>query len=129
MKKHLTELIGTFVLVFTIGCAVASGSTLAPVSVAAVLMAVIYGGYHISGAHYNPATTLAVFICKKITLQDGLMYVVFQTIGGTFGAFASYIITENSSNAIAMMPGSASPLNALFAEIIAIAFELFSVII
>jgi aquaporin Z len=118
MKKHLTEFIGTFVLVFTIGCSVASGSTLAPVSIAAAMMAVIYGGYHISGAHYNPATTFAVFLCKKITLQDALMYVVFQLIGGTFGAFASFILTESSANAIAMMPGSASPMNALFAEIL-----------
>jgi aquaporin Z len=118
MKKNITEFIGTFILVFTIGCAAASGSTFAPFAVAAALAAIIYAGFGISGAHYNPVTTLAVFLCKKINREDAIMYVVFQLIGGIFGAFASYIITDNSANAIAMMPGSASPTNALFAEIL-----------
>jgi aquaporin Z len=118
MKKNLTELIGTFVLVFTVGCAAASGNNFAPFAVAAALTAVIYAGFGISGAHYNPVTTLAVFLCKKIERQDAIMYVVFQFIGGIFGAFSSYIITDNSANAIAMAPGSASPMNALFAEVL-----------
>lgn len=117
MKKNLTEFMGTFVLVFMIGCAAASGSNFAPFAVAAALTAVIYAGFSISGAHYNPVTTLAVFLCKKINREDAIMYVVFQLIGGIFGAFASYIITDSSANAIAMAPGSASPMNALFAEI------------
>ena len=118
MKKNLTECIGTFVLLFTIGCAVASGSTLAPVAIAAINMAIIYAGYHISGAHYNPAVTLAVLLCKKISTQEAIMYVVFQLVGGILGAFASYVITDGSANAIAMAPGSTSPMNALFAEIV-----------
>ena len=54
MNKYLTEFIGTFFLVFTIGCAVLSGSAYAPLAIGAVLMVMVYAGGHISGAHYNP---------------------------------------------------------------------------
>ena len=62
MKKLLVEFIGTFFLVFTIGGAVASGSPLAPMAIGAALMVMIFAGGHISGAHYNPAVSLAVMI-------------------------------------------------------------------
>ena len=62
MRKYLTEFIGTFGLVFTVGCAVMSGSALAPLAIGAVLMVLVYAGGHISGAHYNPAITLGVLL-------------------------------------------------------------------
>jgi aquaporin Z len=54
MKKFFVELIGTFFLVFTIGV---SGNVWA---IATVLMAMIYMGGYISGAHYNPAVTVGL---------------------------------------------------------------------
>jgi len=62
MRKYVTEFIGTFGLVFTVGCAVMSGSQLAPLAIGAVLMVLVYAGGHISGAHYNPAVSLGVFL-------------------------------------------------------------------
>jgi aquaporin Z len=44
-------------------------------------------GWHISGAHYNPAITLAVLIQKKITVTDAVVYIVFQLLGATVAAF------------------------------------------
>jgi aquaporin Z len=78
MKKALVEFIGTFFLVLTIGLAVRSGSPLAPLAIAAGLMAVIYGGGHISGAHFNPAVTLAALIRGSCPKQDVLPYLVAQ---------------------------------------------------
>ena len=60
--KYATEALGTFVLMFTVGATVLSGSALAPVAIGAALMAMIYAGGHISGAHYNPAVTIAVLV-------------------------------------------------------------------
>ena len=62
MNKYIAEFIGTFFLVFTIGCSVMSGSSLAPIGIGAALMVMIYAGGHVSGGHYNPAVTLAVFL-------------------------------------------------------------------
>jgi aquaporin Z len=118
MKQNLTEFLGTFFLVFTIGCAAASGSTLAPIAVAALLTGLIYAGKHISGAHYNPVITMAMLLCKKIERPEAIMYMVFQMIGGILGAFLSYIITDGSASAIAMAPGSGSLFNALLSELI-----------
>ena len=63
MKKYLTEFIGTFFLVLTIGLTVLP---LAPLAIGSALMVMVYMGGHISGAHYNPAVTLAVFMRGKI---------------------------------------------------------------
>ena len=64
MNKYVMELIGTFFLVFTIGCVVLEpgAGPMAALAIGAVLTAMIFAGGHISGAHYNPAVTLAVCI-------------------------------------------------------------------
>jgi aquaporin Z len=50
MRSYVTEFIGTFGLVFTVGCAVMSGSQEAPLAIGAALMVLIYAGAHVSGA-------------------------------------------------------------------------------
>jgi aquaporin Z len=54
MRKCVTELIGTFGLVLTIGCAIMGKAALA---IGAALMVFVYAGGHISGGHYNPAVS------------------------------------------------------------------------
>ena len=78
MKKYLVEFIGTFFLVFTIGMAVRSGSPLAPLAIGASLMVMIFAGGHISGGHFNPAVTLAVFLRGKCDKGDVLPYWLSQ---------------------------------------------------
>lgn len=79
MKTYVTEFIGTFFLVLAI--CLTGGNYLAPIAIGAMLTVMVYMGGPISGAHYNPAVTLAVFIRKKISLKDGLIYMVFQVLG------------------------------------------------
>ncbi|MBK9730217.1 MAG: aquaporin family protein [Chitinophagaceae bacterium] len=97
MKKLVTEFIGTFFLVFTIGGAVASGSAFAPVAIGAALMVMIYAGGHISGAHYNPAVSLAVWIRGRIQPLEMVQYWAAQLIGGILGAITSHIVTDNNA--------------------------------
>ena len=47
----------------------------------AALMVMVYAGGHISGAHYNPAVTLGVFIRGKVMLADVVPYIVAQLAG------------------------------------------------
>lgn len=90
MRKYGVELIGTFFLVFTVAASSRSGSVLTPVAVGAVLMVMVYAGGHISGAHYNPAVTLAVWVRGKITGADAAAFWTVQVIGGVLGAVVAW---------------------------------------
>jgi aquaporin Z len=82
MKKYIVEFIGTFFLVFTVGMAVRSGSPLAPLAIGASLMVMIFAGGHVSGGHFNPAVTLAVWLRGKLPLKDVIPYWVAQLLAG-----------------------------------------------
>lgn len=84
--KYATEAIGTFLLVCTIGVSVRSGSALAPLAIGAVLMVMVYAGGHISGAHYNPAVTLAVLVRGRIGIRQACGYWAAQLIAGLAAA-------------------------------------------
>lgn len=89
MKKLITEFIGTYFLILTIGTVVLGGAAghMAPVAIGAALMVMIFAGGHISGAHYNPAVTLAVLIRGRIKLSEALQYMVVQCAGAALAAF------------------------------------------
>src|SRR5215472_11702687 len=87
MRKYVTEFIGTFGLVFSVGCAVMSGSTLAPRAIGSALMVLVYAGGHISGAYYNPAVTLGVYLRGKLPLDDVAPYWVAQLAGAFLAAW------------------------------------------
>jgi aquaporin Z len=72
-------------LVLTIGCVVLSESSLAPLAIGGVLAALVFAGGHISGAHYNPAVTLAVFLRGRVRGRDVLPYFVAQIAGWAVG--------------------------------------------
>ncbi len=80
MQRYITEFIGTFFLVLVVamtGNAAAIGIT---------LMVMIFAGGHISGAHYNPAVTLAVLIRRKISGGDAIIYMIVQIIAAIIAA-------------------------------------------
>ena len=89
VRKLVVEAIGTFFLVLTVGQVVLDpGSTgvLGPFAIASALAVMIYAGGHISGGHYNPAVTLAVFLRGKATIHEAIGYWVFQLVAGAVAA-------------------------------------------
>jgi aquaporin Z len=88
MREYVMEFIGTFFLVLAIAI---TGS---PIAIGLMLMAVVYMGGHISGAHYNPAITLTFLILKKITIRKSLIYITLQLLGGFVAAALSYVFTN-----------------------------------
>ncbi len=93
MPKLLTEFIGTFFLVLTIGLTVISPHPeLAPLGIAAILMVMVYMGGHVSGAHYNPAVTLAVWMRGKMPARDVAPYMLAQTLGSSVAALLVAIV-------------------------------------
>ena len=93
MNRYVTELIGTFFFVFTIGMTAVSGTTAAPLAIGAILMVMVYMGGHVSGAHYNPAVTLAVLMRGAMASADVVPYMVAQLLGGTIAAAIVFLLT------------------------------------
>ena len=89
MNKYLTEFIGTFFLVLTIGCTVIGGAALPPLAIGAVLMVMIFAGGHISGGHYNPAVTLAVTMRGRCSPADAGPYIGSQLLGAVLAAITT----------------------------------------
>src|SRR5438477_10354860 len=88
MPKYLVEFIGTFFLVLTIGFAVGKewAGAMAPVAIGTMLMVMIFAGGHVSGGHFNPAVTLAVFLRGKCPAADVIPYWVAQIAGAALAA-------------------------------------------
>tara|TARA_B100000965_G_scaffold7600_1_gene5928 strand:+ start:136 stop:750 length:615 start_codon:yes stop_codon:yes gene_type:complete len=91
MKKYLTEFIGTFFLVLIIGL------SKNPLAIGFGLTILVYMGAHISGAHYNPAVSLAMLLRKEITISDFIKYISSQVLGASL---AAYVVSIMSSNMI-----------------------------
>ena len=89
MKKYIAELIGTFALVFFgTGAVIISSLTenslgLTGISIAfgLVVTVMIYTFGNISGAHINPAVSIAFAIKDKSPIKDTLLYIAFQVTG------------------------------------------------
>ncbi|HEX2070438.1 MAG TPA: aquaporin [Thermoleophilaceae bacterium] len=85
--KLVVEFIGTFFLVLTIGLAVANAGDLAPLAIGVSLMVMVFAGGHVSGAHFNPAVSTAVFLRGKMaSTQEYGAYVVTQFVAGVVAA-------------------------------------------
>jgi aquaporin Z len=104
LRKLIVEFIGTFFLVLTIGQVVigtaGAAAALAPLAIGSALMVMVYAGGHISGGHYNPAVTLAVWLRGKCSNLEAPSYIVAQVLGASAAAGAVYYLK---------MPTTASP--------------------
>jgi aquaporin Z len=105
MRRYITEFIGTFGLVLTIGCVVLTESNLAPLAIGGVLAALVFAGGHISGGHYNPAVTVAVFLRGRVPGSDVLPYFGAQIAGGLLGGVTARLITNPDSIAALSFSG------------------------
>src|SRR5712664_1444842 len=100
MNKYLTEFIGTFFLVLTVGCTVIPDrpGVIAPLAIGASLMVMVFAGGHVSGAHYNPAVTLAVWIRGRCETKDVLPYWAAQVLAGIAAALvAIFLVGKNGT--------------------------------
>jgi aquaporin Z len=90
VNKYIVEFLGTFFLVLTIGLTVVGGGAgvIPPLAIGAALMVMVYAGGHVSGAHYNPAVTLAVWMRGRCETKDVAPYLGSQVIGAALAAGA-----------------------------------------
>ncbi|MBJ6746479.1 aquaporin [Streptococcus sp. 121] len=106
-KKSFAELIGTFMLVFIGTGAVVFGNGLEGIGHLGIALAfglsIVAAAYSIgtiSGAHLNPAVSLAMFVNKRMNAQDFLTYVVAQVIGALLASATLSFFVTNSGQAV-----------------------------
>ncbi len=99
LRSSLAELVGTFILVFVGGFAVASnqGVVVAALAHGLILVAIIYMYGHISGAHVNPAVTAGLLVGGKIDLMKAIYYWVAQFAGAIIAAVVLNIIVPGAA--------------------------------
>ena len=98
MKKYLSELIGTMVLVLMgTGTAVIAGAHVGNVGIALAfglsVLGMVYVIGPISGGHMNPAITFGMWMSKRMSSKDAFMYIVFQVIGALLATSILAVIT------------------------------------
>jgi aquaporin Z len=103
-RKLVTEAIGTFFLVLTIGCTVilssdAAKGILPPLAIGSALMVMVYAGGHLSGGHYNPAVTLAATVRGRHPATEVIPYWIAQILGAVLAAFVAVFLTGGTTTA------------------------------
>ena len=88
MKKYWAELMGTYIMVFAGTGAIIVNDVYGSVShlgigltFGLVVMAVIYSIGSISGAHINPAVSIAFWVSKRFSGKEVLPYIISQFLG------------------------------------------------
>ncbi len=93
-QKYAAEVLGTFLLALLVRLSVAASlPLLTPVVAGLTLGLGVYMLGSVSGAHFNPAVTIALATLRKISTSDAIAYIIAQLLGGTLALFASNGIT------------------------------------
>lgn len=116
MKKYIVEFIGTLIFVLTIGFSVVApgAGAMAPLAIGSALMVMIYAGGHISGGHYNPAVTLAVWMRGRCAGEDVPGYMISQVAAAVVAGFIVLFVKGNP----VVTPMAPDAAKALIAEFI-----------
>jgi aquaporin Z len=112
MKKGIAELIGTYALVFCGTGAIVidqvSGGAITHVGVAVtfglIVLAMIYALGDISGAHINPAVSIAFMVAGRIEKRMALIYISFQLIGAFLASLTLKLLFPLNQNLGVTMP-------------------------
>lgn len=114
MKKYVVEFIGTLFFILTIGFTVIEpgAGAMAPLAIGSALMVMIFAGGHISGGHYNPAVTLAVWMRGRCASSDVPGYMIAQVVGAVIAAIIVLLVKGNPD----VQPITLNALPALIAE-------------
>mmetsp|Transcript_22318 Transcript_22318/g.59719 ORF Transcript_22318/g.59719 Transcript_22318/m.59719 type:complete len:441 (-) Transcript_22318:250-1572(-) len=103
-KAYIAEFVGTFILMFTVGCNVLSGTAAAGSSIGFSLMVGIYALAKVSGANFNPAVSVTLGLVGKLPWADVFLYSLVQTLAGALAGILARAIFKSSEFALALGP-------------------------
>ncbi len=112
LKKYIAEILGTFILIF---CATGAiiinqesrgviGHAGIAISVGLLVMVLIYSFGNISGAHFNPAVSIAFVCAKKFSVKELVPYIISQTIGAVSASLLLKFLFPNNQLLGATIP-------------------------
>ncbi len=101
-RKLVVEFIGMFLFVFTVGMATnkAGAGVLAPLAIGSVLMVMVFAGGHISGGHFNPAVSTAVFARGRMTSNEYGAYMVTQFVAAILAGLTVRVVGGHEAHAV-----------------------------
>merc|ERR1719263_2274232 len=103
--RYTAEFLGTFLLTFAVGCNTLTNAYVwGATSNACTLMVLIYAFGDVSGAHFNPAVSIASFVSMRLSFGELMVYMLVQLLGAALGTTA-YSLLFNQSFNIAPMVG------------------------
>ena len=127
IRKLLAEFVGTcFLVMIVIGSGIMAQNLSSDqltillantIATGAGLTALICLFISVSGAHFNPAVSLIMFLKKELTLKEFSCFAFFQFIGGFFGAILANIMF--GLEPLQISANERSGLNIYFSELIA----------
>ena len=100
-RKLTVEFIGMFMFVFTVGMATnkAGAGALAPLAIGSALMVMVFAGGHISGGHFNPAVSTAVFLRRRMTSTEYGAYIVTQFVAAVLAGLVVRVVGGHEAHA------------------------------
>jgi MIP family channel proteins len=137
MQRYLSEFLGTFILVFT-GCGAIAVSSLTggePQFVGIgiiwglIVMSVIFTIGDISGAHINPAVTIAFWVARRFSALDVVPYILAQCLGATAASgMLWYLFGNHAANGVTHLHPQVTEAQGFILEILLTWFLMFAVI-
>lgn len=129
IKRFIVEFIGTFFLSLVVCmCSFSSLQGVSSLAPGLILIGLIYASGHNSGAHFNPAVSIAVFLRGKMGLNAVPLYILAQSLGGILAALITVLLTTNKS--VPVLQLSSITLESMLAEFLgtfAIAYVILNV--
>jgi aquaporin Z len=100
-RKLVVEFVGMFLFVFTVGMATnkAGAGALAPLAIGSVLMVMVFAGGHVSGGHFNPAVSTAVYLRGRMAQNELVAYLVTQFIAAVLAGLVVRYVGGHESHA------------------------------
>jgi aquaporin NIP len=136
LRRSVTEALAAFALVFAAGgAAVVDAGHHADLGIAGaaavsglVIMAMVYATGHLSGAHINPAVSIAFALTRHFPPRDAVAYIGAQLAGATAGALVLLAAWPGKPGHLGAHVASASTGTALLYEIVLSAFLMFVIV-
>jgi len=106
-RKLTVEFIGMFIFAFTVGMATnkLGAGALAPLAIGSILMVMVFAGGHVSGGHFNPAVSTAVFVRGRMAANEFGAYLVTQFVAAILGGLVVRYVGGHESHAAVASSG------------------------
>jgi aquaporin Z len=106
-RKLTVEFIGIFIFMFTVGTVTnkAGAGPLAPLAIGSILMVMVFAGGHVSGGHFNPAVSTAVFLRGRMRANEFAAYLVTQFVATALAGLLVRYVGGHEKHALVASSG------------------------